>query len=451
MAGKPWTQAEDDALEAEYRDKYLTPERAKETHPERTMVALQNRLSSRRIPFKLRAGRDSARYSEPAQSEPVGDETRLEREQTGDSEYMHCRSTSIRTLEDLLAYAEVDTSIWEVERVLLNKYEMGAKDDQGQIQTRAMHQIKAWLKRNKVAVNMKAVRDEVIAEMNAHAPRNWIIPAGPAGDGAAHMLELSIPDLHMGKLAWGEETGADYDLKIARDLFHWALDELIRKASGFRIGKVLLPYGNDMMQVDNPRNTTTAGTQVDVDSRYGKVYRTTWKLQVEGVERVRGIGDETEVVYIGGNHDRDSMFTQGEVVTAWYRNDPTVTVNNAPRLRKYVTFGRNLLGFTHGSEEKPASLPLIMATEQPDAWAAATFREWHCGHLHVKRETKFLPVDEFNGVRVRIIPSLCATDAWHASQGYVQGRRSAESYIWHPEDGPVGQFSANVHPERIAA
>src|ERR1035437_5104174 len=42
--------------------------------------------------------------------------------------------TRISTLEELLAFCKVDTSVWQVERWVCNKYEMGAKDETGKLQ-----------------------------------------------------------------------------------------------------------------------------------------------------------------------------------------------------------------------------------------------------------------------------------------------------------------------------
>ena len=45
------------------------------------------------------------------------------------------RGTRIQTLADLLVYAQVDTRIWEVERHVINKYEVAAKTLEGMTTT----------------------------------------------------------------------------------------------------------------------------------------------------------------------------------------------------------------------------------------------------------------------------------------------------------------------------
>lgn len=58
----------------------------------------------------------------------------------------------------------------------------------------------------------------------------------------------------------------------------------------------------------------------------------------------------------------------------------------------------------HGDREHHPSLPLLMANDQPVAWAASQHREWHLGHWHVKRDKMFLPIADQQGVLIRIVP-----------------------------------------------
>ena len=85
-----------------------------------------------------------------------------------------------------------------------------------------------------------------------------------------------------------------------------------------------------------------------------------------------------------------------------------------------------------------------MAQEARADWAETMHREWHLGHFHKSKETRYTAGDAFNGVRVRVLPSLCAADAWHAQMGYVGEQRAAEGYPWSFSDGYIGHFSAGA-------
>ena len=131
------------------------------------------------------------------------------------------------------------------------------------------------------------------------------------------------------------------------------------------------------------------------------------------------------------------MFYAGDVISGWYKNDKNVTVDNSLEQRKYFEYGNNMIMFTHGDKEKPAEMPLIMATEQPLMFARCNFREAHCGHLHKEM------VNEYRGIKVRFIPSICGNDAWHKMMGY-EAKRTGQAHIWSKERGYEGYLQTNI-------
>lgn len=167
-------------------------------------------------------------------------------------------------------------------------------------------------------------------------------------------------------------------------------------------------------------------------------------MVVSAVDRFVESKIPTTIIVVPGNHDKERSFCLGDSFECWYRNNDYVKVQNNPQTRKYLEFGNNLIGFTHGSEENVGDLPQIMATEAAEAWSRTVYREWHIGHHHRKRQTHHIPVREEQGVRVRTFPSLAASDAWHAQKGYVGNQRACEGYVWHRTSGLECVYSANV-------
>jgi hypothetical protein len=150
---------------------------------------------------------------------------------------------------------------------------------------------------------------------------------------------------------------------------------------------------------------------------------------------------------IGGNHDTLLSYLFGEALAAYFHDHPLVTIDAGPTLRKYREWGKVMLMFAHGDKpqggNKADRWAHLMATEQKAMWARTTYREAHVGHLHTKK----VFVDEIGGVRVRMLPSLTATDAYHAGEGYVGNLRAAEAYWWHKDDGLIGQANYVVPDE----
>ncbi len=358
-------------------------------------------------------------------------------EDNGKDGYATSLSRDITTLDELLAFTKTDLSVWEVKRHVVNKWEMGyvINDEPG---SRPLFQVKAWLEKRVVVNQTREMVKQLLDAFRQEAPKRPAI-IRDASLKTGNLLEVSIFDLHLGKLCWAPESGENYDAKIAQEVFGKALEQLIHRTKGFNISRIVFPVGNDFFNVDNAAQTTTAGTPQHEDVRYQKSFVAGRKLMVEAILRLREIAP-VDVVMVSGNHDTERIFYLGDALQGWLSKTPGVTVNNDPTLRKYYAFGKCLIGYTHGNNEPHKNLPLIMATEKPLLWSAARFREIHMGHWHHKKEIHFQPVEETNGIRVRIIPSLCPADAWHRMKGY-DGLRAAEAYVWDPEHGNVGTFS----------
>jgi hypothetical protein len=399
---------------------------------------------------KLRSGRfqgldgvhddEQGAFDMPGQTERPRRETYSEKGDT--AELTRVVREPVRTLDDLVRVMEIDLAAWEVERWTANTWEMGS----GEAGPQTLYQVKAQLRRNRAAQDLASIRDAVLADIRAEAQARPTPPLDlrPLAEASGrYLLEISPADLHVGKLAWHEETGENYDSAIASSRFRAALGDILRRASVYHIEQIVVVVGNDLSHVDNANNETTSGTRQDADSRWLRNLRIARKLMSEALRQCAQIAP-TVAKIVPGNHDRQTALAIGEILAAEFADHPRVEVDNSAALRKYLHYGVSLIGWTHGSDERHADLPLIMAREVPHLWAQAKMFEWHVGHLHKSREVRYTAGDEWNGVRVRILPSLCGTDAWHAMKGYVKGRRAMEAYLWGRETGYAGHLSSNV-------
>ena len=243
------------------------------------------------------------------------------------------------------------------------------------------------------------------------------------------VYEISLPDIHYGKM-----TGET--LEELEHHFMACVQDLVHKAEGLNIEKFLLPIGNDGMNSEGMRRTTTKGTPQEDIADWKDTFRGYWKLMVKAVDYLK-LKAPVHVIVVSGNHDFERMFYAGDVIAGWYKNDKNVTVDNSLEQRKYFEYGENMIMFTHGDKEKPAMIPLIMATEQPEMFARCQFREAHCGHLHKEM------VNEYRGIKVRFLPSICSNDSWHKAMGY-ESKRTGQAHIWSKNRGYEGYLQTNI-------
>lgn len=360
-------------------------------------------------------------------------------------------TTKPLSVEDVVQLFKIDLDLWEPTHVAPNVWMIGSRHPEtGQILTAPLYQTKVTFKRKPEASNEELAR-ELMADLVAFsecaprkAPHVLTLPRGER-----FALEPDLFDIHIGKYAWKEETGSDYDSDLAEKIASAALSDLLLQAKGYPISEVILPLGNDFYHVDNPQGETTAGTSMDRDTRYQRMFRIGCRLAGWMIERCAEIAP-TKVIVVPGNHDQISAFTMGVVMEARFANDPRVTFDNSPKHRKYYRYGKNLLGFAHGHGEKPDALAQLMPLEEPEAWSQTVCREFHLGHFHTSKKRDPITVDDKTSVTLRWMRSLSGVDAWHSSKGFL-GRRHAEAFLWREAGGMRAHFVTLPIDDLLAA
>jgi len=366
----------------------------------------------------------------------------LETKLSDDRQEIVSKSRRIKTLEQALEAAQVDRKIWAVSRHVINKWEVGAKGNDGEMVVEALWQVKVWLSRKAPKIITDAI-DSLFQGYKTFRPVAGFanISKGKRKKDSL-LLEFALHDAHFGKLCWGKETGTDYDTKLARIIYENAIIDLVNRVKGQKIEKVLLPIGGDFFHANNWIKTTANGTLLDLDTRMPKIFEAGCTAVINSINILTQLAP-VEILWIPGNHDQETSWYLSKILQAWYRNVDSVSVDTSPKFRKYYQYGTCLLGYTHGDEEKHDQLPNIMAAEVPDMWSKTTHRHWRLGHLHKKRQFRYNAADTYGGVTVTTLPSLSGTDAWHYRKGYVHNKRCAEAYLWSREEGYVGHFSTN--------
>ena len=273
---------------------------------------------------------------------------------------------------------------------------------------------------------MKKAKNEMVALLESFSPKAEK-DYEPVTDPVVY--EISLPDIHYGKY-----TGQTLD--EAEEEYMNTIKDLLSKAEGLDIERILLPIGNDGMNSEGYSRATTKGTPQQDSAEWQETFVGYCNLMVRAIHYLAKTAP-VDVIVVQGNHDYERMFYAGEYLRAFFKNDERVDVDNNFDSRKYYKYGVNLIMFTHGDKEKPAEMPLIMATEQPMLFAETKFREVHCGHMHKEM------VNEYRGVKVRFIPSICANDAWHKMMGY-EAKRTGQAHIWNKARGYEGYLQTNI-------
>jgi predicted phosphodiesterase len=351
---------------------------------------------------------------------------------TGDAVEARSVSRTIRTVEDLLAHIEADLTRFEVAASEATKWEgLTADRETGQPVVTELFRVFVRLRPKAGPSVAEAVEAMIVAAGGGLRVRDSRI-AKVRGD--RPWAVLVVADTHFGKYAWGRSTGeADYDLDIAARLVREASAELLDAATEYAPGRITVAGLGDLFHYDTPGGTTTSGTPLERDGRLQKMIAVGTDALVGVIDTAAQVAP-ADVLVVNGNHDETLTWAFHRIAVERYARSKRVTVDATYTPRKYLTHGRNLLGFVHGHRAK-RRLPQLMAHEAAAAWAASPYREVHTGHLHHQAAEWQRPIETIDGVLVRIAPSLGPADDWHAASGFVGARRAMELFIYDPAGG----------------
>lgn len=245
-----------------------------------------------------------------------------------------------------------------------------------------------------------------------------------------------IGDAHVGMLAWAEECGESWDLRIAERVHCEAMNALVEAAPACETA--LIANVGDFFHYDNLLGVTERSKNVlDRDGRYSKMIRVGVKIARQGI--ASALRKHKRVHYIGapGNHDETAAFWLCELLRAVYENEPRVTIETSPAPHLYYEFGRVLVGVTHGDKAKLDALPGVMAADRPEAWGRTAHRYWWTGHIHTQT------VKEHPGVTVESFNTLAAKDAYATAGGW-RARQNMKCLVLHREHGEVARHTVNA-------
>jgi UDP-2,3-diacylglucosamine pyrophosphatase LpxH len=377
----------------------------------------------------------------PAPSPPATAEQVTQR-QEGDT--LEARSTSrrIKTVEDLLRHIEADMTRYEVAASEATKWEVGTGDGEGGTTVTELHRVFVRL-RPKAGPGIA----EAVGAMIDAAKREIRQPAvkGHGKPRAGLWQVLVVSDTHFGNRSWRGTTGSDWDLAIAERVVGDAAGELLAVGDTHKPARRTVALLGDLFHVDTPGGTTTSGTPLERDGRLQKMLDVGTTTILRIIERSAETVP-TDVVLVHGNHDESLSWAFHRLLLERYRSDKRITIDGNYTGRKYLSHGRNLLGFAHGHRAKK-KLPQLMAIEAASQWAACPYREYHTGHYHSTAAEWSRPIETIDGVLVRTAPSLCASDDWHHSLGFLTARQAMETFIYANDGGMIATHVAGPRKE----
>lgn len=280
---------------------------------------------------------------------------------------------------------------------------------------------------------------EFIEGMKDDIPREPVSTQAPAGTLSKLLSMYVITDLHLGMLAWGEESGEDYDMKIAEDLLVKWFEMAIANAPASSVG--LLAQLGDFLHWDGlDAVTPMSGHVLDADTRFQKLARMSIKVTRRVISMMLQKHEKVHVIFAEGNHDMASSIWMREWLKVLYEDEPRVTVDCNPDPYYCYVHGETTLFFHHGHKKRMDGIAETFAAKFRKEWGNSKYTYAHTGHLH---HTKML---ENSMMIVEQHRTLAAKDAYASRGGWLSGR-SASVITYNKQYGEVGRVT--ISPDML--
>jgi hypothetical protein len=249
------------------------------------------------------------------------------------------------------------------------------------------------------------------------------------------MAVINLADLHLDKLCILDTTNSESSLEKNIDIAKAAFKLLLDKCVLVGIEKLYMPFGNDILNADNPQNTTFGGTPQDSIFDWKNSYKAALNFLRWSIDYCLSLGIPVDARAVYCNHAPTKLFYLAHGLDLVYEGSPDIKIEYQELQRTYYTYGQNLFGTAHGDREKVNALPSLMALEQKENWGNTTHRTWLLGHLHTGKGFIAKTSEDNSGVEMIWLRSLSNTDKWHHKQGYVGCPKSAQAFIFGKEKG----------------
>lgn len=291
-----------------------------------------------------------------------------------------------------------------------------------------------WVKSRVDDDKLQEIMREAIEAMKEEIPR--LHPLDPPASFNHHLLNCYvITDYHLGMLSWKEETGDDWDIKIAEDLIVKWFKQAVAQSPNSK--QAIFAQLSDFLHFDGMDAVTPASKHLlDVDTRFAKLVRSAIRVLRIVIDMLLAKHEQVHIIMADANHDPVSQIWLREWFSVLYENEPRITVDKSPSPYNAFEWGATALFFHHGHKRKVANVSEVFASQFREIYGRTKYAYAHMGHLH------HLDIKENSMMIVEQHRTLAPADAYAARGGWLSGR-DAKVITYSSIYGEVSRISIN--------
>lgn len=249
--------------------------------------------------------------------------------------------------------------------------------------------------------------------------------------------QYTLTDFHLGMMSWDEETGDNWDLKIAEDTLVRFFE--IAMVESPNAEECIFAQIGDFLHWDGLDAVTPSSKHVlDADTRFTKLVRVAIRVIRRVIKMLLTKYKKVTVIMAEGNHDPASSVWLREVLSSFYEDEPRLFIETNPDPYYCVVFGENCLFYHHSHLKRIKNIDTTFVGKFKKEFGNSKYVYGHTGHLHheLKIESNLMVLEQHR--------TLATKDAYASRGGYLSGRDS-KVITYHKEHGEVKRSTININ------
>lgn len=199
---------------------------------------------------------------------------------------------SITSKEEAISFFDVDLETWDVERYVVNSWDVTMKGPNGLPLKRTNYQVKLWLVKKRPSI--EEVSKDILAELKDHVPRRVIEVDGRG------TITVELADFHIGADIRNLARTPDFNTGVIVDY----MSEIVSTVNGFGALNVVVNLHGDFVESVTGLNHDDSWKSMGKDLFGANVI--ILANEIIGGKLLSNIKNLSEVNIVSGNHDRIS-------------------------------------------------------------------------------------------------------------------------------------------------
>jgi len=336
-------------------------------------------------------------------------ETQIEEDiANGKKEIEFKSDQEIKTLEELIAKCNIDTTTWHIERYIQNYWGNS---------TYPHWQVKAWLSKKN---EEQLFQDAFVGFLGKYKPSIKFTQTPKKTNLPNACLIINKQDAHLNKLDVNGDNDIEARFTIIQDKIK-IITEQARLSN--TLESITYILGSDEFNSEFT-GTTTKGTPQQNIGSYQGTFELICNHNVNVILTLLKHAKTVNIVFVSGNHDEVAGWHMVNWLKTYFRDIDRITFDTSPKYRKYLSYGKTALMFNHGDAIKPVKLAAMFPMEFRQNWSAHDYFYIFTGDKHHELS------HDFNGIKFYQLPALSsARSLWDEKNGYTCAKAEVNAFL----------------------